>query len=333
MATGFSHKRRELRTDKSRITNRWTLPKVSSSRKGDEMRFFVLIFFIAISLLLLLPNVADAQAQNHVTILYDAFGQPSLLRRDWGFAALIEYGGKRILFDTGNNADTFAHNVKALKIDLKRLDFVVISHRHGDHTSGLNYLLSVNPRVKIYVPKETYGVFGSSLPGTFYRRAEALPPEMRYFGGAAPEVIRHGTPWARANFVYVDSLTEVAPGIYLIATVSQMPGTLELRELSLAIKTPRGLVLATGCSHPGIEKILEASMTVDNHIHLIFGGLHLVTTPDPEVERITTALHEKWKVDLIAPGHCTGEPAFAALRKAFGEGYLYAGLGTILKLP
>jgi 7,8-dihydropterin-6-yl-methyl-4-(beta-D-ribofuranosyl)aminobenzene 5'-phosphate synthase len=297
------------------------------------MRSLVLTFLITISVPLLLPNGADAQAQNRVTILYDAFGKPSLLRKDWGFAALIEYGGKRILFDTGNNADTFAHNVKSLRIDLKRLDFVVISHRHGDHTSGLSYLLSVNPGVKIYVPKETYGVFGSSLPGTFYRRSESLPSDMRYFGGAPPEVISHGTPWAGANFVYVDSLTEVAPGIYLIATVSQTPGTLELRELSLAIKTPKGLILTTGCSHPGIAKILEASTAVDNHVHLIFGGLHLVTTPDPEVERITTALNEKWKVDLIAPGHCTGEPAFAALKKAFGERYLYAGLGTILKLP
>ena len=297
------------------------------------MRFLVSTFLITASVLLLRPNVADAQAQNRVTILYDAFGKASLLQKDWGFAALIEYGGKRILFDTGNNSETFAHNVKALRIDLKRLDFVIISHRHGDHTSGLNYLLSVNPGVRIYVPKETYGVFGSSLPGTFYRRSESLPPEMRYFGGTPPEVVRHGTPWARANFVYVDSLTEVAPNIYLIPTVSQTPGTLELRELSLAIKTPKGLILTTGCSHPGIEKILEASMTVGNHVHLIFGGLHLVTTPDPEVERIATALYQKWKVDLIAPGHCTGEPAFSALQKAFGERYLYAGLGTILKLP
>lgn len=297
------------------------------------MKYLLPIFLITTSVVLLLPSVADAQDQNRVTILYDAFGKPSSLQKDWGFAALIEYGGKRILFDTGNNADTFAHNVKALKIDLKRLDFVVISHRHGDHTSGLNYLLTVNPGVRIYVPKETYGVFGSSLPGTFYRRAESLPPDMRYFGGIPPEAIRHGTPWTRANFVYVDSLTEVAPGIYLIPTVSQTPGTLELRELSLAVKTPQGLILTTGCSHAGIEKILEAATAVDRHVHLVFGGLHLVTTPDAEIERIATVLHEKWKIDLIAPGHCTGEPAFAALQKAFGKQYLYAGLGTILKLP
>ena len=85
---------------------------------------------------------------HRVTILYDAFGPRRDLTRDWGFAALVEYGGKRILFDTGNNADIFAHNVKALGIDLKRLDFVVVSHRHGDHTAGLNYLLRVNPKVR-----------------------------------------------------------------------------------------------------------------------------------------------------------------------------------------
>ncbi len=297
------------------------------------MRSLALSLLIITSPLLAFPNKVDGQARNRATILYDAFSKSAVLQKDWGFAALIEYGGKRILFDTGNNANTFAHNVKALKIDLKRLDFVVISHRHGDHTSGLNYLLSVNPGVKIYVPKETYGVFGSSLPGTFYRHSESLAPEMRYFGGAPPEIIRHGTPWARANFVYVDSLTEVAPNIYLISTVSQTPGTLELRELSLAIKTSKGLILTTGCSHPGIEKILEASMAIDRHVHLIFGGLHLVTTPDPEIERITNALRQRWRVDLIAPGHCTGEPAFAALQKAFGESYLYAGLGTTLELP
>ena len=76
-----------------------------------------------------------------ITVLYDAFGKTSTMKKDWGFSALIEYGGKRILFDTGNNADIFAHNVEAKGIDLKQLDFAVASHRHGDHTSGLNHLL------------------------------------------------------------------------------------------------------------------------------------------------------------------------------------------------
>ena len=94
------------------------------------------------------PQSSAAQ----ITVLYDAFGKTSTMRKDWGFSALIEYGGKRILLDTGNNADIFAHNVEAKGIDLKQLDFAILSHRHGDHTSGLNHLLKVNPGVKIYAP-------------------------------------------------------------------------------------------------------------------------------------------------------------------------------------
>ena len=283
--------------------------------------------------MLLTAVISTAQSANRITIIYDAFGKSSNLKKDWGFSAFVEYDGKRILFDTGNNADTFAQNVKVLGIDLKTLDFAVISHRHGDHTSGLNYLLSVNPSVRIYAPKEGFGVFGAALPGTFYRKDESLPGDMRYYDGHPPEKMIFGTPWPNANFVGVDNLTEVVPGIFLISTVSQTPGTLELRELSLAIKSPKCVVLGVGCSDPGIEKILEASMAVDKHVHLIFGGLHLVTTPDPEITRIAATLHDRWKIDGMAPGHCTGEPAFAAFRKAFGDQYLYAGLGSVTELP
>jgi 7,8-dihydropterin-6-yl-methyl-4-(beta-D-ribofuranosyl)aminobenzene 5'-phosphate synthase len=297
------------------------------------MRCRIPVCFATASILLLSTGILTAQSVNRMTVLYDAFGKSSPLKKDWGFSAFVEYGGKRILFDTGNDSDTFAQNVKALGIDLKKLDFAVISHRHGDHISGLNYLLSVNPGVRVYAPKEGFGVFGAALPGTFYRKDESLPGYMRYYDGHAPEKMTFGTPWPGANFVWVDNLTEVAPGIYLISTVSQTPGTLELRELSLAIKSPKGVVLGVGCSHPGIEKILEASMPVDKHVHLVFGGLHLVTTPDPEITRLAAALHDQWKVDRMAPGHCTGEPAFAAFHKAFGDHYLYAGLGSVMELP
>jgi 7,8-dihydropterin-6-yl-methyl-4-(beta-D-ribofuranosyl)aminobenzene 5'-phosphate synthase len=100
----------------------------------------------------------------------------------------------------------------------------------------------------------------------------------------------------------------------------------------MAIRTPNGLLVVDGCSHAGVEKILEAATTTDPHVHILFGGLHMVKTPDPEIERIATALHDKWKLDRIAPGHCTGEPAFAALQKTFGKDYLYAGVGTVVEL-
>jgi 7,8-dihydropterin-6-yl-methyl-4-(beta-D-ribofuranosyl)aminobenzene 5'-phosphate synthase len=284
----------------------------------------------------LVSTAAEASSpptRSRVTILYDAFGTRPGLTRDWGFSALVEYGGQRILFDTGNNARTFAHNVRRLGVDLRQLSFVVISHRHGDHTAGLNYLLQVAPHVKIYAPREGFGVFGAALPGTFYRRDSTLPDSMRYFGASPPAELRFGTPWPNANFTWVDSLTEVAPGVALISTVSNTPGTLELRELSLLLRTPEGLVVLVGCSHPGIETILRASRVWGNHVHLIFGGLHLVTSPDTTVTRIGAALHDEWKVDRIAPGHCTGEPAFADLRRRFGARYVYAGLGSVTAIP
>jgi len=278
-------------------------------------------------------SAANSDSQKaQITIVYDAFGKPSAMEKDWGFAALIEYGGKRILFDTGDNPDILARNVKAKNVDLSKLDFVVMSHRHGDHMGGMSYLLSVNPRVKIYAPKENFGVYGSSLPSKFYRKDVSLPPEQRYYDGAPPEIMNFGSAWPNANFELIDKTTEVEPGIHLIALVSDKPTTLELKELSLGIDTPDGMVIVVGCAHPGIDKIVDAATAINKHIHLIAGGFHLVVAKDPDIEKIATALRDTYRVDYVAPGHCTGEPTFAALKKAFGEHYLYAGLGTTLAL-
>src|SRR5438067_2956937 len=277
-----------------------------------------------------LPSAARDPMKAQITILYDAFGRPSEMEKDWGFAALIEYDGKRILFDTGDNPDILARNAKAKAADLSNLDFVVMSHRHGDHMGGMDYLLSVNPKVKIYAPKENFGVYGFSLPGTFYRRDESLSPEQRYYGGTPPQVMKFGSAWPRGNFELIEKTSEIAPGIHLIALVSDKPTTLELRELSLAIDTPDGVVLVVGCSHPGIDKIVEAAIAINPRIHFIAGGFHLVVAKDPDIENIVLTLRDKFHVAYVAPGHCTGEPTFTALKKAFGDRYVYTGLGTVL---
>ena len=201
-------------------------------------------------------RIAAAETAGQITILYDAFGADAAMKKDWGFSALVEISGKRILFDTGNDADIFAANVKAKNIDLTSIDFVVLSHRHSDHMAGLIHVLSVNPAVKIYAPKEGFGIFGSSLPSSFYRKDESLPPEMRYYGGKPPEFMKFGTAWQHANIEPIDKTAEIAPGITLIALVSDAPGTKELKELSLAVNTADGVVLVVGCAHPGIEKIV-----------------------------------------------------------------------------
>jgi 7,8-dihydropterin-6-yl-methyl-4-(beta-D-ribofuranosyl)aminobenzene 5'-phosphate synthase len=299
-----------------------------------RVRSGVLLFSAALLVVIgLRKDAATASASADsahakITVLYDAFGADSAMQKDWGYAALVEYRGKRILFDTGNNPDILAQNAKAKKIDLSKVDFVVMSHRHGDHMGGLSYLLKMNPKVTIYAPKEGFGVYGADLPGTFYRKDPSLPPEQRYYNGTPPEIMRFGSAWPGADFRLVDKNMDIAPDIHLLTLVSDKPGTLELRELSLAIDTPDGLVIVVGCSHPGIDKIVELAGGINPRIHVVVGGFHLVVAPDPDIAKIVSALHDRFKVEYIAPGHCTGEPAFNALKRAFGDHYIYAGLGT-----
>ena len=272
-----------------------------------------------------------ALAETRITILADAFGKPdSRLARDWGYSALVEHEGRRILFDTGNNAEIFEQNVEALKIDLARLDAVVISHRHGDHTAGLHYLHRVNPYVRIFVPADEH--FGGPTPAAFFQRKdESLPPEMRYFGGKTPQVVPHGSAWRGFSFVMVDKPTEITAGMRVIPTVSKNTGTMELQELSLSVQTQAGQIVLVGCSHPGILNIVEAAAAFDPRIRLVAGGLHLVTTDESEVQRIGTELRDRWRVKEIAPGHCTGEHAFAVLKRMFEDQYTFAGVGTVLQ--
>jgi 7,8-dihydropterin-6-yl-methyl-4-(beta-D-ribofuranosyl)aminobenzene 5'-phosphate synthase len=156
---------------------------------------------------------------------------------------------------------------------------------------------------------------------------------MQYYDGKPPETIRHGTPWPEAEFVWIKETTEVSANVWLVSVVSDVPGTREMRELSLALRTGLGLVLVAGCAHPGIENILAASRAIQERVYCIFGGLHLVLTKEPEVRRIAKALRDEWRVERIAPGHCTGEPGFLALSETFRDQYVYAGLGDSIELP
>jgi len=287
---------------------------------------------LALSVIALSVFAAPAHSENRITIIVDAFGPSSDLRQDWGYSALIEHAGKRILFDTGNNADLFAENSALLGVDLRRLDFVVISHRHGDHTDGLHHLLKINPRIKIYTANDEY--FGGPTPAAFFQRSvPSLPERMRYFGGEVPQNIPHGSPWKHANLERVYGVLEIAPGVRLVNNRARTGPFSETPELSLAIDTPEGQLLFVGCSHPGIEQILGSVNAMEDPVRLVVGGLHLVTTDDAEIERLAIALRDDWKVTAVAPGHCTGEAAFAALQRAYDRRYVYAGVGTVIDVP
>lgn len=127
--------------------------------------------------------------------------------------------------------------------------------------------------------------------------------------------------------------TEIFPGFYVLTTRSQKPGTIEMNEVSLAIRTPKGLAVIVGCSHPGVEKILEEAAKIDPRIYTVTGGFHLVLTPQEEVQRTADVLYNALKIERVAPGHCTSELGFVVFLDRFKERFDRAGLGTVISLP
>lgn len=132
----------------------------------------------------------------------------------------------------------------------------------------------------IYAPHES-AFFKSAAPAGFIEPQPGLPPDLRYFDGKPPERRVSGTPWEKGRFEIVTGTTEILPGFYVLTTRSQKPGTMEMNEVSLAIRTPRGLAVVVGCSHPGVEKIVEEAAKIDPRIHTVAGGF----SPRPHAAR------------------------------------------------
>ena len=292
---------------------------------------------------------------NYVINLYDAFGvaQPGLTQ-DFGFSALVRYEGKTILFDAGTNADILARNCKALGIDLGEVDIAVASHSHFDHIGGFDYLLEVNPDVKIYFPNDPF--WGAPLPfdatGQEPEAAADLPEEQRYFGGAETKfTFRQSGRFWKADVEYVDASREIIPGVHLITTSSPFMGyfssypnmdiaggasseeikKLELPELSLSLETSDGEVLLVGCSHSLVVRIVEETRAVlGRDLALVLGGYHLLPYGSEEVSKMALRMRDELGVAAVAPAHCTGHVGFKVFRELFGDDYHLAGLGSVI---
>ena len=288
------------------------------------------------------PESRATQPPPRILNLYDSFGYGKKgTTLDWGYSALVEYDGKTILFDSGSQAEVLAHNAKALGVDLAKVDIAVLSHRHADHASGFDYLLKVNPSVRLYLPSDRG--LGAPERWRFERPPEAaqLRPEELYWGGKETSINykSSGRFW-NAHADWVTATKEVAPGVFVIPTTGAMMGDFSkypphqdqteligIPELSLALKTGKGLVLVVGCAHSRVERIvIEAKEALSTNVELLAGGFHLLPYSGEQV----TALAHRLKVDLgvrrVAPAHCTGVQAMQILKKFFGEGYSYAGL-------
>lgn len=212
-------------------------------------------------------------------------------------------------------------------------------------TGCARYLLSVNPDVKIYLPRD-FLAFGAPVQFPFRGHepevAAQLPASHRYYGGERDigAVQPSGRFW-KAQVEYVSAPKEVLPGVTLIPTTSALMGTfvkyppfgeeprlIGLPELSVSFATERGEVLLAGCSHSSIEAIVQAAQQVLQHnIHLVAGGLHLIPYDRAHLEALARRLRDEYGIASVAPAHCTGHLAFVIFRQVFGDRYLFFGLG------
>jgi 7,8-dihydropterin-6-yl-methyl-4-(beta-D-ribofuranosyl)aminobenzene 5'-phosphate synthase len=232
------------------------------------------------------------------TILYDNYVYQEGTRADWGFSCLIEGPEKTVLFDTGTDPEILMHNVRTLGVDLKKVDLVVISHEHGDHTGGLPAVLAVNPKVTVFHPVSFSPEFG--------RQVKDLGAE------------------ARA----VDKPVEICRNVHLTGEMGD-----SIKEQSLVIDAPGGPIVVTGCAHQGIVNILKRAKEMrDRPIQLVFGGFHLGNTPDADVREIIAAFRDL-KVERCGATHCTGERAIALFKEAFGDRFLSLGTGRVIEVP
>ncbi|MBI5821480.1 MAG: MBL fold metallo-hydrolase [Verrucomicrobia bacterium] len=229
-----------------------------------------------------------------LTVLYDNQGTHESLTKDWGFSCLIRGLDKVILFDTGAKGPILVENARRLGVNLSEVDIVVLSHAHGDHAGGLGALLEQVPKAVVYLPPD---------PSPIVRRQTAARTAQVF-------------PAAQQN-------RELCPGAILTGVLGE-----KIKEHALALRSPRGWVILTGCAHPGIERIVEkVADSIGGRIHLIAGGFHLLDKTPAEVEAVAARLKEL-KVQKAAPSHCTGASAVNILKAKFGADFVSLGLGV-----
>ena len=227
-----------------------------------------------------------------LTIVYDNLALDARLKTAWGFACLVETGQAIVLFDTGGEGPTLMGNMAVLGIDPRRIDAVVLSHVHNDHTGGLDALLAVNDLAAVFVPR--------SFPDEFKTRVSKRAP-----------VIQVREPMTITDHI-------------------RMTGELgsAIVEQSLIVETDRGLIVMTGCAHPGIVEIVRRAKAY-GEVYLVMGGFHLGDKSAREVDAIIAEL-KRLGVRQVAPCHCTGDEAIQQFRAAFSADFIQAGVGAVL---
>jgi 7,8-dihydropterin-6-yl-methyl-4-(beta-D-ribofuranosyl)aminobenzene 5'-phosphate synthase len=236
---------------------------------------------------------------------------------EWGFAALVEADGRRILFDTGARPDTIVINSRELGIDLTGIPDVILSHNHGDHTTGLVTLRDQLRDARIHTGK-----------GIFYSR--------RHPKGEANFLLANRSKLEGLRFIEHDKPAELGPGVWLTGPVPRpfpernFGAGPEVRlvtpegetsdtipeDTSMVFDTAKGLVVLSGCGHAGIANTLEYARAAvrKSPIYAVLGGWHLFELDDERLEWTAGKLRE-YGVQHFLGAHCTGVEAVYRIRR------------------
>ncbi|MBS0603731.1 MAG: MBL fold metallo-hydrolase [Verrucomicrobia bacterium] len=230
-----------------------------------------------------------------IKIIYDNCKTNPALEEGWGFSALIETDHRKILFDTGSDLNAFFYNAEKMGIALGEITDVVFSHKHYDHVTGCVEILGkVKENCRVYIPK---GFPMRKIPKNLLTQV-------------------------------VQDFAELDKDVFSMV----LKGGFLLHEQSLIFETAKGLVVITGCAHPGIVNIVE---TVHRWraapIYLVLGGFHLFKKDSGYIDEIVEKF-QFLKVEKVAPCHCSGESTLKKFQKAYPNDFYKIGTGTVLTI-
>jgi len=252
-----------------------------------------------------------------------------------GLSFYVEADDRRILFDTGQNLG-LSNNAEILGIDLSRIDTVVLSHGHYDHSSGLKSLLDCNTNFTLH-----------AHPDVFSSKVRGAGDGHKYIG---IPIDRHDLEQKGIKIQLDKDPVSLAAGI---TTTGEIPFTNDFEAVgsefylkngddftadtladdrALILDTKKGLLVLLGCSHRGVINTLNhvTQIAGRNTIHAILGGLHLGKASDEKLEKIVDHLHT-FGLDKIGVGHCTGPKAFVALANEFKERVFLNTVGNVME--
>ena len=234
-----------------------------------------------------------------IKVLFDKDTLDKDLYTGWGVSFLI---GDKVLFDTGENGEWLLSNMEKMKVDIDKLERIVISHEHWDHAGGLWSLLEKKPGL-------TVSACPHSSPG--------FKKKIASYGGILKEA---------------HEFSRISGDIYNTGEVLGTYGLKYIPEQAAALKTEKGVVIVTGCAHPGIIKMIErVKENLAGDIYLVFGGFHLKSQPDEDVRNIISEFRSL-NIKKAGPTHCTGDRAIELFEKEYKKDFLEIKTGQIIEI-